>query len=154
MIENDKNDKAKGMFMKKTGTKILSLTLITGVGLLFARPISAPLAVFESTKIPRRTLKDGPSIFGTLPFFNETNATKEEKEEYKKMVKEVKERDKANEKYRRKKAKALQVFESTKIHRDPDQGPSAVRKMFDEAFSAVGLGDDTPKAEAKTPKKK
>jgi len=139
--------------MKTNRMKLLSLTLIAGVGLLSARPISAPLAVFESTKLPRRTLKDGPSIFGTLPFFNEANATKEEKETYKMMVKEVKERDKANEKYRRKKAKALQLFESTKIHRDPDQGPSAVRKMFEEAFSAIHIGDDTSKTKTKNPTK-
>jgi len=140
--------------MKQTGSKILSLTLIVATGFLFARPLSAPLTVFESTKLPRRTLKEGPSIFGTLPFFNEANATKEEKEEYKRQVQEVKERDKANEKYRRKKAKTLEVFESTKIHRDPSLGPSPVREMFSEVFSAVGLGDDTPKAEAKAPKKK
>jgi hypothetical protein len=140
--------------MKRTGIRIVSLTLAAGVGLLCARPISAPLAVFESTKLPRRTLKDGPSIFGTLPFINESNLTREEKEEYKKMVAEVKERDKKNEKYRRSKAKTLQLFESTKIHRDPSLGPSPVREMFSDAFSAVNLGDDTPEEPKKTEKKK
>lgn len=139
--------------MKKMNVRIVSMTLIAGVGLLFARPISAPLAVFESTKLPRRTLKDGPSIFGTLPWVNESNMTKEEKEEYRKQVEEVKQRDKENEKYRRSKAKTLQVFESTKIHRDPSQGPSPVREMFNEAFSAVGLGDDTAGTEKKGKKK-
>ena len=121
--------------------RIMGLSLITGVSLLVARPISAPLSVFESTKLPHRTLKEGPSILGTLPFFNESNATPEEKKQYKKMVEEVKQREKENEKYRR--SKAMQVFESTKIHRDPKAGPSPVRKMFTEAFSAVGLGSES-----------
>ena len=137
--------------MKTNRMNILSLTLIASVGLLSARPISAPLAVFESTKLPRRTLKDGPSIFGTLPWVNESNMTKEEKKEYKKMVKEVKERKKENEKYRHN--KAMQIFESTKIHRDPSLGPSPVREMFSEVFSAVNLGDETPDSKTKKEKK-
>ena len=140
--------------MNTMTTKFIALSLIAGVSLLFARPISAPLSVFESTKLPRRTLKEGPSIFGTLPFFNEANATPEEKAQYKKMVEEVKQRQKENEKYRH--SEAMQVFESTKIHRDPKAGPSPVREMFSEAFSAVGLGSegsDTP-AKKKTEEKK
>ncbi len=133
--------------------RIMALSLIAGVSLLFARPISAPLSVFESTKLPHRTLKDGPSIFGTLPFFNEANATPEEKEQYKKMVEEVKQREKENEKYRHN--KAMQVFESTKIHRDPKAGPSPVREMFSEAFSAVGLGSESSDtSEKKKPEEK
>ncbi|ADV45898.1 hypothetical protein [Nitratifractor salsuginis] len=126
--------------MPSSSKKILFVLIAASFTMLTARPISAPLAVFESTKLPHRTLKEGPSIFGTLPFFNEKNATEAEKQEYKKMVKEVKEREKANEKYRH--SKAMQVFESTKIHRDPSQGPSAVRKAFSEVFSAVGLEEN------------
>ena len=143
----------KEVTMNKTSIRIVSITLVAGVSLLVARPISAPLAVSASTKLPRRTLKEGPSIFGTLPWVNESNMTKEEKEEYKRQVEEVKQRDKENEKYRRSKAKTLQVFESTKIHRDPSQGPSAVREMFNEAFSAVGLGDDGSDTEKQKEKK-
>jgi hypothetical protein len=128
--------------MPKTLSKLLAFTLFASALSLSARPISAPLVIFESTKLPHRTLKDGPSIFGTLPFFNEKNATEKEKKEYKKMVEEIKKREKKNEKYRR--SKAMQVFESTKIHRDPSQGPSAVRKAFSEVFSAVGLEEDKP----------
>jgi len=128
--------------MHRMTRKIITLSLVAGTSLLFARPISAPLSVFESTKLPHRTLKEGPSIFGTLPFFNESNATPEEKEQYNKMVEEVKQREKENEKYRH--SKAMQVFESTKIHRDPKAGPSPVREMFSEAFSAVGLGSESP----------
>jgi hypothetical protein len=126
--------------MSNSVSKILFVSLAASVAMLTARPISAPLAVFESTKLPHRTLKEGPSILGTLPFFNEKNATEAEKREYKKMVEQVRQREKENEKYRR--SKAMQVFESTKIHRDPSAGPSAVRKAFSEVFSAVGLGDD------------
>jgi len=134
--------------MKNKWMHRAAILMIAGIGILYARPISAPLEVFESTKIPHRTLKDGPSIFGTLPFFNEKNATEEEKKEYKKMVEEVKKRDKENEKYRRNTAR--QVFEETKIHRDPSLGPSPVREALSEAFSAVGLGDDNkPKPETK-----
>ncbi len=122
--------------MNKTTIRITALSLIAGAGLLWARPISAPLAVFESTKLPHRTLKEGPSIFGTLPFFNEANATPEEKRLYQKAVREVQQQKKRNEKYRKAKAKTLQVFESTKIHRDPSQGPSAVRKMFEKVFGS------------------
>jgi len=134
--------------MNTTITRILTLSLVAGTSLLFARPISAPLSVFESTKLPRRTLKDGPSIFGTLPFFNESNATPEEKEQYKKMVEEVKQREKENEKYRH--SKAMQVFESTKIHRDPKAGPSPVREMFSEVFSAVGLASEPSESKTDT----
>ena len=130
-----------------TTIRIMALSLVAGVSLLFARPISAPLSVFESTKLPRRTLKEGPSIFGTLPFFNEANATPEEKAQYKKMVEELKQREKENEKYRH--SKAMQVFESAKIHRDPKAGPSPVRKMFSEVFSAVGLGSESSDTPAK-----
>ncbi len=126
----------------KNPTIEISLMLLLGTAtLLNARPISAPLAVFESTKLPHRTLKDGPSIFGTLPFFNESNATEKEKKEYKKMVKEVQEKKKQNEKYRH--SQALQVFESTKIHRDPNAGPSPVRKAFEQLFGGSG-GTPTP----------
>ncbi len=139
--------------MNKTTIRITALSLIAGAGLLWARPISAPLAVFESTKLPHRTLKEGPSIFGTLPFFNEANATPEEKAQYKKMVQELKQREKENEKYRH--SKAMQVFESTKIHRDPKAGPSPVRKMFSEVFSAVGLGSESSDtSEKKKPEEK
>ena len=111
---------------------ILLASLTIGSGLLLARPISAPLAVFESTKIPHRSLKDGPSIFGTLPFFNESNASSDEKREYKKMVEEVKKKKKENEKYRH--SEAMQIFESTKIHRNPSAGPSPVREAFEQLF--------------------
>lgn len=115
---------------------ITLLTLMVGT-LLHARPISAPLAVFESTKLPRRSLKEGPSFLGTLPLFNESNATVEEKKQYKKMVHKVKEQKKKNEKYRHN--QAMQVFESTKIHRDPSAGPSPVHEMFDKIFGGDGV---------------
>lgn len=125
--------------MKKTiKKKWLFLLLLGTTALLNARPISAPLTIFESTKLPHRTLKDGPSIFGTLPFFNESNASEKEKKEYKKMTEEVKKKKKENEKYRH--SEAMQVFESTKIHRDPNAGPSPVRQAFEQLF---GGGDDT-----------
>ena len=112
--------------------------LAIGTSLLPARPISAPLEVFESTKLPHRTFKEGPSIFGTLPFFNESNATPEEKEQYQQMKEEVKRKKKENEKYRHNEAR--QVFESTKIHRDPGSGPSPVREAFEQLFG----GSDAP----------
>ena len=124
--------------------KIVTVALLTSWGLLLARPISAPLEVFESTKLPHRTLKEGPSIFGTLPFFDESNATPEEKEQYEKMKEEVKKKKKENEKYRH--SEAMQVFESTKIHRDPNAGPSPVREAFDQLF---GGSDSSPAAPAK-----
>ncbi|WP_456457474.1 hypothetical protein [Nitratifractor sp.] len=138
--------------IRNTKIHILLASLTLGSGLLQARPISAPLAVFESTKIPHRTLKDGPSIFGTLPFFNESNASSEEKKEYKKMVKDLKKKKKENEKYRH--SKAMQVFESTKIHRDPGAGPSPVREAFEQLFG--GSGDTEAKAPIgqKSPKNK
>ncbi len=127
------------------------LFLALGSGLLLARPISAPLEVFESTKLPHRTFKEGPSIFGTLPFFDESNATPEEKEQYEKMKEEVKKKKQENEKYRHNKAR--QVFESTKIHRDPDAGPSPVREAFEQIFSGSDTAPTTP-SEKKEPKKK
>ena len=130
--------------MNRSTIKIVAIALLTSWGLLLARPISAPLEVFESTKLPRRTLKDGPSIFGTLPFFNESNATPEEKEQYAKIKEEVKKRKKENEKYRH--SEAMQVFESTKIHRDPNAGPSPVREAFEQLF---GGGDSSPATPAK-----
>jgi len=115
-----------------TKTLIL-ISIVSSIG--FARPISKPLTIFESTKIPRRTLADGPSIFGTLPFLkNESNMTKEDKKKYQKMVKEVKKKEKESEKYR--KSPAMQVFESTKIHRDPSDGPSVVSQMLSKVFSS------------------
>ncbi|WP_456433009.1 hypothetical protein [Nitratifractor sp.] len=121
---------------RKRTTFSLLLAALVGATALDARPLSKPLSVFESTKLPRRTLKEGPSILGTLPFFNESNATPEEKRLYQKAVREVQQQKKRNEKYRKAKAKTLQVFESTKIHRDPSQGPSAVRKMFEKVFGS------------------
>ncbi len=126
----------------KLRSTILNLLLVTSVGLLYAHPLSKPLEVFESTKIPRRTMKDGPSIFGTLPEFNEANATPEQKAQYRKMVQEVKDHEKRNEKYRHN--KALLVFESTKIHSDRKH-PSALRKSLSKVFSAVGLGSKDAK---------
>ena len=118
--------------MKNKWTHRVAILMIAGIGILYARPISAPLEIFESTKLPHRTMEEGPSIFGTLPFFNEKNATKEEKKAYQKMTEEVKKKEKENEKYRRNSAR--QVFESTKIHRDPSLGPSVVRTLFTDTF--------------------
>ncbi|WP_456392468.1 hypothetical protein [Nitratifractor sp.] len=140
--------------MRKKSLVWLSLLLLGGGTALDARPISAPLAVFESTKLPHRTLKDGPSIFGTLPWVNESNLSKEEKAQYQKMRQEVAQRKQKNEKYRRSKAKTLQLFESTKIHRDPALGPSPVREIFTQALGSVGLGDDHPKSGKKTEDKR
>ena len=117
--------------MKRVTIYIATAIFLTN--LIYPRPLSAPLEVFEETKIPHRTLKEGPSIFGTLPFFNEKNATKEEKEEYKKMVKEVKEQTKENEKYRQNTAR--RVFEETKIKPNPNQPKTPIRKAFEEIFS-------------------
>ncbi len=128
--------------MKKKSI-VLNIILISSISILNARPLSDPLSIFESTKIPRRTMKDGPSIFGTLPEFNEANATPQQKARYRKMVEEVKKREKRNEKYRHN--KALQVFESTKIHPDSKE-PSAVRKALSKVFSAVGLSSKDSKS--------
>ncbi len=138
--------------IRYTKPHILLASLTLGSSLLLARPISAPLAVFESTKIPHRTLKDGPSIFGTLPFFNESNATPEEKKEYKKMVEDVKKKKKENERYRH--SKAMQVFESTKIHRDPGAGPSPVREAFEQLFGGSGATEAKAPMAPKRPKNK
>jgi len=146
-----KTRKKEFNLMKSSPFQNLMLVVVATTSLLPARPISAPLEVFESTKLPHRTMKEGPSIFGTLPLFNEKNATEEEKKEYKKMAKEVKKKEKENEKYRRNPAR--QIFEETKIHRDPSLGPSPVRKAFSEAFSAVGLDSDDSKRETNTSKK-
>ena len=81
-------------------TSICMISIFTaGCGMLYARAISKPLAVFESTKIPRRTLAEGPSIFNTLPFVNESNLSKEDKKKYQKMLKEKKKKDIENAKY-------------------------------------------------------
>ncbi len=72
---------------------------VVSCGILYARPISKPLAVFESTKIPRRTLTEGPSIFNTLPFVNESNLSKEDKKKYDKMVEEKNKKDIESQKY-------------------------------------------------------
>lgn len=127
--------------MPKSLNRVIVSFLFASLSLLIARPISAPLAIFESTKLPRRTLKEGPSIFGTLPVFNEKNATEAQKREYRRMVEELRERQRENEKYRH--SKAMQVFESAKIHRDPSVGPSPVRKAFSEIFSAFSLGSSS-----------
>ena len=75
---------------------ILILFLVSS---LYSRPLSNPLEIFESTKIPRRTLKEGLSIFNTLPFVNEANLTKEQKIKYHQMLKEKHKRDLSNQRY-------------------------------------------------------
>ena len=85
--------------MKKTIAISTLFIFVVTSAILYARPISKPLAVFESTKIPRRTLAEGPSIFNTLPFVNESNLSKEDKKKYDKMVEEKKEKDIESQKY-------------------------------------------------------
>ena len=43
-----------------------SLITIAYTHLISADPISKPLAIFESTKIPKRTAAEGPSIVGSI----------------------------------------------------------------------------------------
>ena len=84
----------------KRGLGALTLSIfIAGSAVIYARPISKPLEVFESTKIPRRTLKEGPSIFNTLPFVDESNLSKEDKKRYEKMVEEKRKKDIENQRY-------------------------------------------------------
>jgi len=117
--------------MKRVTIYIATTIFLTN--LIYSRPLSAPLEIFEETKLPRRTLKEGPSIFGTLPFFDEKNATKKEREEYQKMVEEVKEQKRENENYRQNPAR--RVFEETKIKPNPNQSKTPVRKFFEEILS-------------------
>jgi len=46
--------------------KIIISTVIITITHISADPISKPLAIFESTKIPKRTAIEGPSIFGSI----------------------------------------------------------------------------------------
>jgi len=46
--------------------KIIIGTVIITMSSILADPISKPLAIFESTKIPKRTVAEGPSIFGSI----------------------------------------------------------------------------------------
>ena len=97
------------------------------VSQLEARAISKPLEVFESTKIPRRTLKDGPSIFNTLPFVNESNLSKEDKKKYKKMVEQKKKKDIENQKYWNQ--PTMKVLNSANLPK-PKKENSLFSKMF------------------------
>ncbi len=84
--------------MKKGIKGFILITFIFG-NILYSRPISKPLSIFESTKIPKRRLKEGLSIFNILPFVDESNLSKEDKKRYKKMVEKKRKKDIENQRY-------------------------------------------------------
>jgi len=124
--------------MKRYAIYTALITIVAYTQIASADPISKPLTIFESTKIPKRTAAEGPSIFGSIlpesivgkqKKIDTSKLSKEEKKEYKAKENTIKKLQKEAEKQRHN--PALLVLEGAKL---PPKKKTNEPDIFDMMF--------------------